>query len=172
MKPIYVVLALVAVIAAFVIGTQYQTLRPSPKSQQPPIPTAESAPTAAAVRSLELQRMCADQASKAFKEIGYPKQQAVDHSFENHYSVKLGKCFVIYRTYDVSKVTTSSIFESLDDAFEGVNYGDFFDSIGGKNEPVPQHHVTTCEISIPGKQTTYCQTQDEWDKFKAAYMQN
>lgn len=146
-------LALLAILAA--CG------KPPPQQQPQPDPKLEDQ-----TRLLELQKMCADQAAKAFHSADYPRKANVINTYINHYSAKSGRCFMLVNIYDTSKNLPSS-FEALD-AFEGRRLGSFFAQTETDAKAADQ--IVTCDEKPLGRPQKACSSKKEWDAYKALYM--
>ncbi len=117
---------------------------------------------------LSLQERCARQAKTAFTDMGYGKDGL--SSYVNHYSPKLGKCFMsIDDTSSQNGATLQS--KTLMDAFEGRVYGTFLwrnSQNSGKNfwEVAPFQ----CQVQINGKETA-CQSAIEFENLATSYLE-
>lgn len=143
--------------------------------------TKKTKATAAAVPSLQdrisrltLERMCAEQADKAFKMAGFEPKPNVINSFYSHYSMKLGHCFAVFHTYDASAIVgrnTVSNFESIQEPFEGDDYGGYFQS-HDMSGPIPQDRYVDCHVEPPGGRRENCKSEEGWNVLRARYMRD
>lgn len=117
--------------------------------------------------NLELQQRCADRAAEVFKQEGLSGERFAD--FTNHYSAKLGRCFVvIHNSSMIGKAPSTS--KSLSDAFEGKVYGSYgwINSQGKKYWEVAP---SECVVTLPSGDEKKCQSSEEWDELVKAYME-
>lgn len=110
-----------------------------------------------AEKSLELSKKCSDQSVIAFKQLGY-KIGTLD-GYENHYNLKLNKCFILINSYE-----SNYFSKSLIDAFELKSYAWFSQGIKKGGE------YFHCELTVPGESNKICKTINEYDKFVFTYM--
>ena len=112
---------------------------------------------------LDLQAKCAKQADKTYKAQSFSATDLA--SYSDHYNGALKKCFVLI--YDTSTSTADASlflhFQTLYDAFEGKDYGDYSDfaPINMSKPPV----VTECTTTLSDGTQGSCHSVDE---FKAA----
>jgi hypothetical protein len=162
MKAGVAALCMIAIVAAFLLGTRFPELfRPAPSS------------SIEQVRRLDLQRMCADQADKSFKAAGFQPKQNVMNTYTSHYSAKFGKCFVLFNVYDISNVVEKNYettYQQLGDAFEGMDYGSSFAIRETKGQNVPSY--THCRIDPPGGKPETCRSQAQWEALANRYMRD
>ena len=117
--------------------------------------------------------MCADQADKSFKLEGFQPKSNVINSYTAHYNGELRKCFILTNTYDASHIVengTVSTFQSLDDAFEGTNYGNYFNSHDTKGPPPGTDRYVTCYMEPPGAKREVCHSEAQWNAMVYRYM--
>ncbi|MGN6149856.1 MAG: hypothetical protein ACTHPD_15060 [Rhizomicrobium sp.] len=153
-----------ALVATFLLGTRFPEIFHSPRHRS----NVEEQ-----VQLLNLQRMCADQADKSFKLEGFQPKADVINSYTAHYNGKLGKCFILTSTYDASQTVgkgTVSTFQSLDDAFEGTNYGNYFDVHDTKGPPPGTDRYVTCYLEPPGGKRQVCHSEAQWNAMVYRYM--
>lgn len=117
--------------------------------------------------SLELQGRCAKQAAETFKQQGFGTERFA--YFANHYSAKMGRCFIVI-TNTLASGTGTQTDRNLSDAFEGKEYGSYvwFSSPGKKYWEVPP---SSCSVTLPSGEEKKCQSDDEWDNLVKAYME-
>jgi subtilisin family serine protease len=136
-------------------------------SQSVAIKALQATVAAPPAPSLELQGRCAKQAAEVFKQEGYGTEPLAD--FTNHYSGKMGRCFVVISN---TKVTgnVSSADKSLSDAFEGKVYGSYtwINSQGKKYWEVAP---SVCTVTLPSGEEKKCQSSEEWDELVKAYTE-
>jgi hypothetical protein len=122
-------------------------------------------------QSLQEQSMCSKQAKIAYlnewkdhtKFIG---TEPLFLSYESHYNKKLNKCIVKITDYgfqfpgDTESTTTINVY----DAFEGRGFAVW----QWKSQPNKKYWEVkpiTCNLVDIRRNTTYCKTQEEFDKF-------
>jgi hypothetical protein len=116
---------------------------------------------------LQLQAKCAEQARKVFAEEGY--KRGLLTSFENHYSTKLGKCFIEIRDGESTR-TSISVSTVLLDAFEDKVYGTYgWSNPKGKKfwEVAPY----MCSVTLPSGEKKTCHSEDEFSELIKPYME-
>lgn len=113
--------------------------------------------------NIELQEKCAKQADATFLQNGY-KNDSLD-SWQSHYNMKLGKCFM---TIDSRKGLL--VFKSLVDAYEHRVYASYMWKAdkGKKYWEVPPFD---CELITSSADTKICKNQEEYDAYVARYME-
>ena len=126
MKVLFVILGMILLPAAA------QAQQPKP-SQQPRQAT------------LQQQKMCADQAKKAFKE---RSEELGPQFYSSHYDPTANICYVLHTKKESGYYLVISVY----DAFEGRSYGEFY-----------QYHdeAPTCYVK-PRKDKISCKTEDEF----------
>jgi hypothetical protein len=129
----------------------------------------------AQARRMDLQRVCAEQSDKSFKMEGYVPKPNVMNSYTSHYNSTLSRCFILFHTWDASNIATTGVvstFESLQDPFEGVDYGDYFQSHETKGLGAPKDTYVDCHIDPPKGQRQICHSDVEWESMKNRYMRD
>ena len=118
---------------------------------------------------LGYQEKCAEQARKAFNDLGYkPNDMA---GYENHYNTKLNKCFVVVESTDAKFAPTIWTHKSLFDAYEGKGYGDYsWHTVKDKKywEVAP----FMCKVVLPSGDDKYCNSNDEFEALIKGYMED
>lgn len=142
------------------------------QEQQHKIDLLVSQRSAAPESSLGQQQQCAVQAARAFEFAGYKDNEWAN--FTNHFSSKLGRCFVEITALD-AKTNPGTIwtYKTLSDAFEGKTYGQYsWHTVKGKKYwEVPPFE---CSLFPDGTQSSLqvCKTEVEFDDFASSLMQN
>jgi hypothetical protein len=155
------VLALIAV-AAFLLGTRFPNA-PWAKQKAGHSISEKS-------QLLGIQRTCADQADKFYKD-GSQKKQDVITGYTDHYNSKLEKCFGLFSSTDYSTPGVVVVFEQLQDVFEGTSYGIFLERNDTKQKPAPLPSVT-CTLTPPIGASRSCLSKTEWDDSVGPYMKD
>ena len=137
--------------------------RPKPH-EPPPFPSLDDQ-----TKVMELQKACADQAARAFRSADYPHKPNVINTYTNHYSARLGRCFMLVSIYDSSDAQNPSTFETVEDAFEGRRLGSYFAQNAA--DAKAGGHAATCEERPAGAQAKTCKSKAEWDGYRARYME-
>ena len=154
---------LLAILSATVLVLMFQV-----HSQSVAIKGLQQATASPSAPSLELQEKCAKQAGSEFKQEGL--EAAGIAEFTNHYSAKIGRCFVVTKN---TGVTGNVLFvhRLLVDAYEGKVYGTYEwsnNTQGGKKYwEVPP---STCSITLASGEEKKCQSDDEWNNLVNIYM--
>jgi hypothetical protein len=113
-------------------------------------------------QTLSLQRMCAIQSEKYFKDNRDTRAFFVS-SYTNHYNAKMNRCFVHLQTLDASPGDNSLTIETLTDAFEGVDYGSEVSRDNGSK--------ILCSLTPPHEPPVRCRSFKEWNDFVDRYME-
>jgi len=100
--------------------------------------------------TLEQQKMCADQAKKAFNE---RREDLGFQFFSSHYDPTANICYVLHTKQSSGSFLVISVY----DAFEGRSYGEFY-RLDKENFDNP-----TCYVK-PRKDKIGCKTEDEFRK--------
>jgi hypothetical protein len=129
------------------------------------IPEASAEPNK---EQYELQERCGKRAAEVFKsynpggEITNTDTGQDIVTYQNHYSARFNKCFVLQITTSVnfrSSNKSMSTLMTLFDVNENKDYGQFFKS---SLYEIP----TTCEV-----QKQVCHSQTEWEELLKPYME-
>jgi hypothetical protein len=108
----------------------------------------------------ELQERCGQTALAAFNRDN-PGQGIA--SYENHYNLRLNKCFVLYTTtFFNSKTTNLSL--TIFDVNENKEYGEYF----GTQDSQRQHPLATLYCTV---RDILCHSEDEWRQLTKSYME-
>ena len=116
--------------------------------------------------SLAMQGKCAEQAQKVFISLGY--REGGMAAYENHFNTKLNKCMVLLENQQVSQKTVYT-FKFVMDAFENKNFGEYIwhtDEVKKYWEVPPMK----CNVVALSGEMQTCQSEDEFRKLAAAYM--
>jgi hypothetical protein len=117
--------------------------------------------------ALDLQAKCAAQAGAMYKEGGYQSDQLA--SYSDHYNTALGKCF-IFTVYNDFKTNPDGYYtsESLYDAFEQKDYGDFLELTYDDHSKTPI--LAQCTITLPNGTRAFCASEDEFKRAAEYFM--
>lgn len=120
--------------------------------------------------SLELQGKCAEQSQRFFKESGYTLKDMAQ--YEDHYNVRLNKCFVVLDNTDFKTVPgTSFISRNLFDAFEGKSFGEYI----WKSDKVKKYWEVKpmmCSVTAERGEKISCDSEDKYNELIKVYMEN
>jgi len=119
--------------------------------------------------SLDYQEKCAEQARKTFDDLGYKTQKMA--GYENHYSAKFGKCFILIEDTDTTYAPTIWTHRSLLDAYEGKVYGEYSWHTDKKKKywEVPPF---MCKVVLPStREDHFCKSDDEFQQLTRTYME-
>jgi hypothetical protein len=122
--------------------------------------TPQSSSGRSARESMELQKMCADQAKKFFDSDGSDPDPTNWWGYENHHNDKLNKCFILKTVTITGKGLTA---KELFDAFEGTQYANDLSS--------RDQGTILCWLFPPGEPKRACASDEEFSAFVATYMQ-
>ena len=126
---------------------------------------SDTKPTA----SLEYQGKCAEQAARFYKEGRFKNDDY--HSFENHYSPILNKCFIKVIAMDENPGRTFVTSRVIYDAYEGKEYAQYIWESDKKKKywEVPP---IICNVTLADGPPTRCNSDKEFDELIKSYMQN
>ena len=114
-----------------------------------------------------LQSECADQASRAYKNLGYPSQNDTSDNFTSHYNQKLNKCFIEIYTENLSEFGTS-----VYDANELKEYV-YFGHLHKVGDPPALYTVCMYTNLInPNGDVNDCKWTTTFDNLLKLYMSN
>lgn len=156
MRILTVGLVMVLLVLLFQLHSQSLTIRmlQQAAAASPPVP------------SLETQEKCARQAAAEYKQEGLENTPMSE--FTNHYSAKLGRCFVVTKNTSVSG-NVSSTQKLLVDAYEGKVLGTY-EWINSEHKKYWEVAPSKCTVTFPTNVEKECQSDDEWDNLIKAYM--
>jgi len=128
-----------------------------------------SATVKVAAVPLEYQEKCAEQARRAFHDLGYKSQGPA--GYENHYNAKLNKCFVLVENTDSTYAPTIWTHKSLFDAYEGKAYGEYsWHTVKDKKYwEVPPF---MCKVTLPDGGDQFCKSDGEYAELIKVYLEN
>src|SRR4051812_45156091 len=106
------------------------------------------------IHNLEIQKMCADQVSKLFREYGYDAKKF--DVYMAHYFPEQNKCFAHFST-TLADAKGLSTTEVIYDAFTGDTYGSM--TVMRDSTPVPSDHLFDCTIKSPSQADKQCRTR-------------
>jgi len=113
--------------------------------------------------NLDLQEQCANQASSAFRELGWKKEPSAGYA--NHYHEKLNKCFI-----EIYSMKAPSVSMSVSDAFEGKVYAEYF-WINTHGRKYWEVRPDTCKVTLLSGHEQTCKSQEEFEQLIKAYME-
>src|SRR5664280_2162942 len=120
MKLVAAILVLVVAGLAFQLHRQQLTIRQQQVRLAELTTKIAVSEANAKSNSLEYQEKCAEQARKAFHDLGYKPNDTAE--YENHYNTKLNKCFVFVQNTDATHQPTIWTYKTLFDAYAAVSY--------------------------------------------------
>lgn len=117
--------------------------------------------TRLASQDLNLQDMCAREAKKFFQESATKDDETLLLEYSNHYSRKLGKCFI---EVNYNWKAFGGPFETayISDVYEGLNILAQFQEHGSRDS----HNPVVCEVNGKG-----CNSRSEFDEAAKYYME-
>jgi hypothetical protein len=132
-------------------------------SRTPRIPGATRA-------TLDQQAKCADQARRAFADLGYGRK--VMAGYQSHYDTRLNKCFIEVSNTD-TQVSPGTIwtFRSVQDAFEGKQYGTYAWHTE-KDKKYWEVAPFECEVLLPSGEQQFCTSDREFTMLIGIYMED
>lgn len=125
---------------------------------------------------LSQQKVCAEEAQKAFNKSFKTEQDGVSYEFTSHYDAKNNVCYVLVHGSGVARPRGTAngnpspyVSYSLFDAIEGRTYGDYvwINSTQKKYWEVPP---MTCEVRPRGSDKMLCHSDDEFDQLIDKYF--
>src|SRR5664279_1624118 len=119
--------------------------------------------------SLEYREKCAEQARKAFHNLGYKPNDTAE--YENHYNTKLNKCFVFVQNTDATHAPTIWTNKTLLDAYELKPYAEYsWHTVKDKKYwEVPPF---MCKVVLPSGDEKLCESDNGFDELIKTYMEN
>lgn len=129
---------------------------------------ASAAKERIASASFERQQKCSAQARKEFMQSGFKDNDPLA-SYQNHYNVKLNKCFAAFTSTAIVGRTVTTV-RTVFDAFEGKDYGSYISHNPGDKkywEVVP----SKCEVIQPSGVAQACHSDDEFSVLAKVYME-
>ena len=121
--------------------------------------------------TIEQQKMCTEQAERAFRD-RFPDGRFAGAyvSYTSHYNTARGVCFVEMsnsRYGPYPKPLTWPFSKSIDDAFGGKSYG-LFQTVKLSDEDKPRQGA--CSIDLPGQDSITCKSEEEFDSLALRYL--
>jgi hypothetical protein len=157
-----VALAVVTLLTWHVIGQQ--------RSQIAQLKSAAEAASAAAFNargaSMELQRRCAEDARKWFKEQGWKPTDIA--GYENHYSVRLNRCFIDFQSTTTNNGTVL-VERQVVDVLESKTYGEYRTFNAG-DKKYWEVKPSTCEVRVAAEMVR-CDAEAGFNQMVRAYME-
>lgn len=89
--------------------------------------------------------------------------------FTNHYSAKLGRCFVVTKSTSVTENIIANQ-RLLVDAYEGKVLGTY-EWINSEHKKYWEVVPTECSVTLPSGEEKKCQSDDEWDNLVKNYTE-
>jgi hypothetical protein len=137
-----------------------------------PISNAQAQPLFAPVTAtLEQQKMCSEQATKAYREYltpdSIPRPKGEIGSYTSHYDPAVNVCYIRVDTTSADKVPMNSAV--VYDAFGGRVYATYT-WINTENKKFWEVSPTDCEIHIPGKPDETCKSSDDFNELTEKYF--
>lgn len=118
----------------------------------------------AKLSSLDQQSKCADRAHKDFEDWGYINKQNAD--FVSHYNAALGRCFI-----QTQNTLADFFYRELFDAYSGKQYGEY----GWEEKPDKKYREVRpflCDVTPPSGEKRVCESEDDFQKLAAVYMED
>ena len=129
---------------------------------------ASAAKERIASASFERQQKCYAQARKAFMQSGFKDNDPLA-SYQNHYNVKLNKCFTVFTSTAIVGPTVTTV-RTVFDAFEGKDYGNYI-SYNPGDKKYWEVFPSKCEVIQPSGEAQICRSDDEFSVLVKAYME-
>jgi hypothetical protein len=126
--------------------------------------------------SLSQQKVCAEEARKAFNKSYKAEQDGVSYEFTSHYDTQLNVCYILvhgsgssHSSGDANSNPSPYVSYSLFDAIEGRTYGQYvwINSTQKKYWEVPP---MMCEVKPRGTDKMLCHSDDEFDQLIDKYF--
>ncbi len=169
MKVSAAILAVAVIVLAFQFYRQQATIREQQVRLSELTAKVTIGEANAKSHLLDYQEKCAEQARKAFNDLGFkPNDMA---GYENHYNAQLNRCFVSVQNTDTKYAPTIWTHKTLFDAYEGKEYGDYsWHTVENKKYwEVPPF---MCKVVLPSGDDQYCKSDDEFEKLIKTYMED
>lgn len=133
---------------------------------------AVSALGQAAPRSATLaqQKMCADQARRAFKEFYSPSKDGISYDYTSHYDTRANVCYILVHGGGVFRDTGSpSVSNTVFDAFEGRTFASYM-WINSENKKYWEVAPMECTVTPRGQEEILCKSSGEFEKLIDKYF--
>lgn len=168
MKTLTALLLIVIAVLSFQVFRQREIIHEQ-RGRITEIQAQVAATAKATAVPLEYQEKCAEQARKAFHDLGYKSQGPA--GYENHYSAKLSKCFVLVENTDSAYAPTIWTRKSLFDAYEGKAYGEYsWHTVKDKKYwEVPPF---MCRVTSPAGTNQFCKSDEEYGELIKVYLED
>jgi len=129
-------------------------------------PESPQGKTARSKHRLNYSKSVQHKLREEVKNAGYQPQDL--SGYENHYNLKMNKCFVIIQS---SKIDASGIFvyKTLSDAFEGKSYAEYA-WLNNKGKKYWEVKPFVCTVKLPSGNEKNCNSSDEFEELIKVYM--
>ena len=119
---------------------------------------------------LSQQKLCAEEAQKAFNKSFKAEQDGVSYEFTSHYDADANVCYVlVHGSGATSKSSTPYVSYSLFDAIEGRTYGDYV-WINSTQKKYWEVAPMVCSVSPRGGDKITCKSDDEFNQLIDKYF--
>ena len=119
---------------------------------------------------LSQQKVCAEEARKAFNKSFKPQQDGITYEFTSHYDTQTNVCYVLVHGGGVTTSTSSPyVTNSVFDAIEGRTYGDYV-WINTQKKKYWEVAPMICEVKPRGSDKVLCHSDEEFDQLIDKYF--
>jgi|ERR1022692_419552 triacylglycerol esterase/lipase EstA (alpha/beta hydrolase family) len=118
---------------------------------------------------LSQQKVCAEEAQKAFNKSFKAEQDGVSFEFTSHYDTQAKVCYVLVHGSGATSKSTPYVSYSLFDAIEGRTYGDYL-WINSTQKKYWEVAPISCSVKPRGSDKVLCHSDDEFDELIDKYF--
>jgi hypothetical protein len=119
---------------------------------------------------LSQQKVCAEEARKAFNKSFKAEQDGISYEFTSHYDAEASVCYVlVHGGGAVSSSSSPYVSYFLFDAIEGRTYGQYT-WINSQKKKYWEVAPMVCSVSPRGADKVTCKSDDEFDQLIDKYF--
>jgi hypothetical protein len=120
--------------------------------------------------TLTQQKICADQARKAFKEYYVPDKKGITYDYTNHYDPAANICYIMVHGFGVYKDTGDpASSDVVFDAIEGRTYASY-SWINSQQKKFWEVAPIECSVKPRGGEPITCKSSDEFEQLVDKYF--
>jgi hypothetical protein len=170
---LYISAGLIALAAAFYAGTFFPHVHAVPPDQRPAIAAIVAAkPADDPVKRLQLDTLCG-QSAAAYASEHELKGLGSQNEFEHGYNSRLGKCFILLRSFFSAAALGSNYSMEEDwlaDATDGTDYGDYRVKNGPTEGNELKRTVLLCSVFPDGATLHLCVNSEQWKAYTGTML--
>jgi hypothetical protein len=120
--------------------------------------------------TLTQQKICAEEARKAFKEYYVPDKSGINYDFTSHYDPVANVCYIMVHGSGVDKATgVLMVSDVVFDAIEGRTYASY-SWINSEKKKFWEVAPTDCSVKPRGGDPITCKSSDEFEQLVDKYF--